>query len=97
MQIKAGHVFIDVEGTKNRILEFEASTGTTTASMGDSINPADGTKIHFTVEMIVLQGAYPEIVQDGQPAALMDKSPSSHPDETRSFDYVSDGKDTGFE
>ena len=69
--IRAGHVFIDVEGTKDRILEFEAAvqtkTGATNALMGDSISAPAGETIHFTVRMIALQGAYPEIIQDYLP------------------------------
>jgi hypothetical protein len=90
--IRAGHVFIDVEGTKDRIVEFEAKTASSTASMGESIVAPAGQQVHFTVKMIALQGAYPEIIQDGSSTSLMDKSVSSTPDETRGFDYVSDGK-----
>jgi hypothetical protein len=90
--IGAGHVFVDVEGTKDRIVEFEAKTALNNASMGDSINAPTGQQVHFTVRMIALQGAYSEIIQDGQSTSLIDKSASSKPDETRAFDYVSDGK-----
>ena len=90
--IRAGHVFIDVEGTKDRIVEFEAKTGVSTASMGDSIDAPAGQLVHFTVKMSALDGAYPEIIQDGETTALIDKSVFSKPDETRGFDYVSDGK-----
>jgi hypothetical protein len=90
--IRAGHVFIDVEGTKDRGFEFEAKAGSHTASMGDSINAPAGERIDFAVRMIALEGAYPEIVQDGQPTTLIDKSPVSKQDETRGFDCVSDGK-----
>jgi hypothetical protein len=34
--IRAGQVFIDLEGTPTRTLEFSANAGGTTASMGDS-------------------------------------------------------------
>jgi hypothetical protein len=90
--IRAGHVFIDVEGTKDRIVEFEAKTALSHASMGDSIGAPAGQQVHFAVKMIALQGAHPEIIQDGMPASLMDNSATSKPDETRGFDYVSDGK-----
>jgi hypothetical protein len=90
--IRAGHVFIDVEGSKDRILEFEAKTDLNAASMGDSIHASAGKKIHFTVKMIALQGANPEIIQDGQPTTLIDKSAVNKGDEARGFDYVSDGK-----
>ena len=90
--IRAGHVFIDVEGTKDRIIEFEAKTTLSSASMGDSIAAPAGQQVHFTVKMFALQGAYLEMIQDGHSTSLMDKSASSKPDETRGFDYVSDGK-----
>jgi hypothetical protein len=89
--IRAGHVFIDTEGTKDRTLEFEARIATTSVSMGDSIAAPAGGTIHFTVRMIALQGAYPEIIQDGQSTAFLDKSPSGA-DETKRFDYGSDGR-----
>jgi hypothetical protein len=90
--IRAGHVFIDVEGSKDRIVEFEAKTDLHTASMGDSINVPAGQKVNFTTRMIALQGAYPEIIQDGQATALLDRSASSGANEARGFDFVSDGK-----
>jgi hypothetical protein len=90
--IRAGHVFIDVVGTKDRVIEFEAKTDTNTAQMGDSINASPGQQVHFTVKMIALQGAYPEIIQDGHTTTLVDKSACSKLDETREFDYESDGK-----
>jgi hypothetical protein len=90
--IRAGHVFVDVEGTKDRIVQFEAKTDSSSASMGDSINVPAGQKVHFTVKMIALKGVYPEIIQDGRSTVLVDKSASSKIDETREFDYKSDGK-----
>ncbi len=90
--IMAGHVFIDVEGTKDRIVEFEVETALSTASMGDSIDAPAGQQVHFTVKMIALQGAYPEIIQDGRATSLVGKLASSKLDEIRGFDYVSDGK-----
>jgi hypothetical protein len=44
------HVFIDAEGTKDRILEFEAKTGLSTVSMGDSINAPPGQQVHFAIK-----------------------------------------------
>lgn len=90
--IRAGHAFVDVEGTRDRIVEFEAKTDSSTASMGDSIKAPAGQQVHFTVKMIALQGAHPEIIEDGQSTALIDKLASDKPDSTRGFDYMSDGK-----
>jgi hypothetical protein len=90
--IRAGHVFIDAEGTKDRILEFEAKTELGTVSMGDSTNVRPGQQVHFAIRTVALQGTYPEIIQDGQVTTLIGKSTFSELDDTRNFDYVSDGK-----
>jgi hypothetical protein len=42
--------------------------------------------------MTELKGAHPEVVQDGAVAALVDAAPVQGEEETRSFDYTSDGK-----
>jgi hypothetical protein len=95
--IRAGHVFVDVEGSKDRTLEFEAKTGLNTASMGDSIQAAAGEKIHFTVKMSALQGAYSQIIQDGQSTALLDKSATVKADEIRGLIMRAMAEGIGFE
>jgi hypothetical protein len=90
--IRAGHVFVDAQGTKDRAIEFTAKTGTSAASMGDEINSPAAEQIHFTLKMNALAGDHPEIILDGQPATLLDASPAKQNEETRSFDYQSDGK-----
>jgi hypothetical protein len=90
--IRAGHVFIDAEGTKSRAIEFEAKTDSETASIGDSIHAAASQKVHFNLRMVALQGAYAEVIEDGHATALIDKTACAEPDETKGFDYESDGQ-----
>jgi hypothetical protein len=90
--IKAGHVFIDAEGTKDRVLEFEAKTDSDVVSMGDSIHAAARQNVHFTLKMIALQGAYPEVIEDGHSTGLIEKKACTKADETKGIDYVSDGQ-----
>lgn len=90
--IRAGHVFIDIEGTPNRTLEFSANAGGTTASMGDSLTSPIGQQVRFTVRMLGLENAYPEVIRDGDLTTLVDASPARTTEETRGFRYVSDGK-----
>ena len=90
--IRAGHVFIDIEGTPNRTLEFSANAGGTTASMGDSLTCPMGQQVRFTVRMLGLENAHPEVIRDGDLTTLVDASPAPTTEETRRFDYVSDGK-----
>jgi hypothetical protein len=90
--IRAGHVFIDAEGTKDRAVEFEAKTDSDTASIGDSIHATASQKVHFNLKMVALQGAYPEVIEDGHSTTLIDKTACAEPDETKGFDYISDGQ-----
>ncbi len=90
--IRAGHVFVDTQGAKDRVIEFTAKTATSTASMGDEIQSPAGQQIHFTLKMIALAGDHPEIILDGQSTALLNASPVKQNEEIRSFDYQSDGK-----
>ena len=90
--IKAGHVFIDTEGTTDRGIEFEARTDLDTASMGDSIHAAAQQKVHFSIKMAVLQGAHIEVIEDGRSTRLIDQVPCAEAAATKGFDYVSDGQ-----
>jgi hypothetical protein len=83
--VRSGHVFVDLEGTIDRGIEFSAKTGSETATMGDNLKAPDGQTIHFMLKMLNLQGAYPEIVHD-EPKTL------TFGEEMTSFDYRSDGK-----
>jgi hypothetical protein len=60
--------------------------------MGDSIHAAVRQKVHFTLRMVALQNAYPQVIEDGRPTELIDKTARAEPDETEGFDYISDGQ-----
>jgi hypothetical protein len=60
--------------------------------MGDEIQSPTGQQVHFTLKMIALAGDHPEMILDGQPTTLLDASPAKQNEETRTFDYQSDGK-----
>jgi hypothetical protein len=38
------------------------------------INASAGQQVHFTIRMIALRAAHPEIIQDGQPTSFLEKS-----------------------
>jgi hypothetical protein len=90
--IRAGHVFVDAQGSKDRIIEFTAKTDAGAASMGDELQSPAGQQVHFTLKMTALAADHPELILDGQPSNLLDASPIKQNEETKSFDYQSDGK-----
>ena len=83
--IKAGHVFVDIEGATDRVLEFSAQSGAHAAAMGDSLQVPAGDTVHFSLRMMHLLGAHPEIVHDTPDQILTNE-------EMTGFDYKSDGK-----
>jgi hypothetical protein len=90
--IRAGHVFVDAQGSKDRAIEFTAKTATSAASMGDEIQSPAGEQIHFALKMTALSGDHPEVILDGRPTTLLETSAAKQSEESRSFDYQSDGK-----
>jgi hypothetical protein len=89
--IRAGHVFVDVQGTRDRFLDLTASAAKQAAEMGDVINVPSGQRVHLTVQVSAPQDSRVEMIVDGKPwqpsddLVVGDKS-------TRSFDWPSDGK-----
>ncbi len=83
--LRSGDVFVDVEGTTDRGMEFSATSGAQTVPMGGTLKTADGETVHFKLKMLNLQGAHPEIVHDETNTMRFDESMTG-------FDYRSDGK-----
>jgi hypothetical protein len=89
--IRAGHVFIDVQGTRDRMLDLTAQAGRQVAEMGDALSvPAAGV-VHFTVKVSAPEGAKVEMLVDGkpwQPRADL----TVHGSLAQSFDWTGDGR-----
>lgn len=88
--IRAGHVFVDVLGSKDREIEFSASAGEETAMMGDSLKASAGVQVKFRLTMKGLAGAHAEVVRDGEVTPF--GNAASGASEVREFEEVSDGK-----
>ena len=69
--LRAGHVFIDTEGTRDRVLEYSASTGNRTAAMGDTLPTPRDASIRLAVHVTHAKGSHLELIADGSklPAA----------------------------
>jgi hypothetical protein len=88
--IRAGHVFVDVLGSRDRGIEFTASAGGQNVMMGDALKAPAGTQVKFAMTMVGLVGAHAEVVRDGEVKALGDAAKSAK--EVREFEEASDGK-----
>jgi hypothetical protein len=67
--IRAGHVFIDVAGTTNRLLTVKAATGGRTADAGDLLDAAKDAAVDFEARVVAAKGGTLRWIIDGQPLA----------------------------
>jgi len=90
--IRAGHVFIDVTGSKDRLLEMSVSLSNLQASMGDALPIASGTAAEFTVHVVGARGGHVEIIEDGTSSSLLADSRIDQDDQSFTFPWKSDGR-----
>ncbi len=90
--IRAGHVFIDVQGPSDRLLEFSAASGTSSARMGDNLNTSSGAKIEYSLHVGHAKDDSIEIIQDGEKLNPLASPQLTSDDETRKFELPSDGR-----
>jgi hypothetical protein len=88
--IRAGHVFVDVQGSRDRAIEFTAESDSQKVMMGDDVKAPAGSKVHFVLTLRNLPGSHAEEVIDGVAKPLGDVVKGAS--EMRGFDETSDGK-----
>ena len=88
--IRAGHVFVDVEGAKDRLLELSARDGRVT--MGDAMKVRRGETVVFAVHAAGAAGAKVSLVEDGRPLAALAYPVLSSDDARKTFTVTFDGK-----
>jgi len=90
--IRAGHVFIDATGSKDRLLEMSARLGNLKSSMGDALRVPSGLTAEFTVHTAGAAGGRVEIIEDGTSASLLADSRISQDNQSFTFPFRSDGQ-----
>lgn len=63
--IRSGRVFVDVEGTRDRLLDLSASAGDQHAEMGQTLRARPGEEVRFDVALKGLPGGTVQLVIDG--------------------------------
>jgi hypothetical protein len=84
--IRAGHVFLDLEGSRDRLLEYTASTLEGKAEMGDTIAAKRGEVVRVTVHVVNVSGGWVELIEDGHSQAKNELTGN-----IRTFDWTSNG------
>jgi hypothetical protein len=90
--IRAGHVFVDVEGSGNRVLEYRASSAGSEAAMGDSLQTKAGSVVRVSIHAAHAAGGRAVAVLDGNPLPLAGGGKLDGDDAKLSLDWTSDGK-----
>lgn len=91
--IRRGHVFVDVWGVRDRLLEVEARTGAARAEMGDALPAAAGARV--TVEVHVAgapPGAVLSLAGDGARLAAAVDPVLGGAEARKAFELTSDGR-----
>lgn len=87
--IRRGHVFVDVWGTRDRLLEVEASSRAGVAEMGDELRADAGERVRFAVHLSgVPAGSSLSLAGDG---AKLARSAGPDGQDHRRFDLIADG------
>ena len=92
--IRAGHVFIDLTGSPDRILNFTATAGSQTARMGDLLDAPAGRRVTFDVEVNGATQGTVVLLQDGKPLQTATIQSQSGP--TMHATWTSDGQNHWF-
>ncbi|MFC5741534.1 CehA/McbA family metallohydrolase [Dyella tabacisoli] len=90
--IRAGHVFVDVEGSKDRLLELTAHRDRQQASMGDALSAPAGATVTFEAHVAHVIGATLTVWLDGKPLTSVRDSAIKEMDQRIRFDWTADGK-----
>jgi len=90
--IRAGHVFIDVSGTHDRLLDVRARAGTGVVQAGDVLNVAQNEAVEFTVRVTAAAGGILQWIEDGQDVTSARSTAISTTDSTQTLPWTSDGR-----
>jgi hypothetical protein len=88
--ILAGHAFIDVTGSTDRVLEFTARSSTQRAAMGDALRLGVGAPAVFQVRVHAAAGGNVEVVEDGVAIGPLEDPQVTQPDQSFSFKWTTE-------
>jgi hypothetical protein len=90
--IRAGHVFIDLAGTRDRLLEVTARAGDQIVHAGDLLTAPAGEAVNFDLRVAAAAGGTVRWLEDGQEVALKTSTAITSADQSFSLPWVSDGR-----
>lgn len=89
--IRSGRVFIDVQGTRDRQLDFNAQHGGGETPMGGALTLSKDAHTSFIIDVANAVGGRVEVLVDGEPATLLSDAQVRQAKQRYRFDWRSDG------
>jgi hypothetical protein len=89
--IRAGHVFIDLTGSRDRSLELSAATGDSHVVAGDDLRAPSGAHVEVTLRVVGCQGSSAVFLLDGREDLTFSRQNIGQGDETLRLSWTSDG------
>lgn len=90
--LRAGRVFVDVQGTSHRHLDMHAKVGDRSACMGGDLSVAAGESVEIRLRIADAPGARVELWVDGQPSRLLEASVMVGEQQEFAFAWPGDGR-----
>ena len=90
--IKAGHVFVDLTGSREDLLEFSASSAGNSRGAGDVLMAPPEAYVKVAVHVVGCQGSSVAFLLDGRGDPALPAAPLDKNDSTVSLSWSSDGK-----
>jgi len=90
--IRAGHVFVDLAGSHDRLLEASAQSEDLVAHMGDSLPAGRAQVVRFDLHVAGVEKGKIMLLEDGQEMPLPTRSDITAPDQTFHLVWTSDGR-----
>ena len=89
--VRSGRVFIDVTGSRNRLLDMSAQAGPVAANMGSNLEPHSGESIALEIHVIGGEGAALRFFLDGTPSSALPPLAVSSADQVLHARWQADG------
>jgi hypothetical protein len=90
--IRSGRVFIDLTGSRDRLVDLHAQAGNSSAAMGGELNAAAGDNVSADLHVVACPGAVAYLVVDGHEGASQRAQPVTTTDQNLGFQWKSDGE-----
>jgi len=89
--VRAGHVFLDFTGSRNKLLDLNAHDSAGSADMGDDLEPQKGETLTLKIHVVGCEGAMVGLLLDGHESSDLPQQSISSTDQTLDLKWTADG------